>query len=249
MPSPPACGCTGTDTIWNPTATDELMRQCYFDHAMLRSVAKRLYDRSIRDHLPRKIKVYNGVALRIGRLLDTNVVDPDYKEGTVGPLREHTVCGDRITVIGGGFGVSTVVAAHIGEVTVYEGGLDMVEIIEDTVRLNRVEDAVEVRTAIVSEGNDVYGDSIADERVSPRELEPCDVLEMDCEGAEKRILEEMDIEPRVIVVECHPTFGVDPQGIRELLEDRGYDVVNRWELDGGNVTFTALSGSSEQERK
>lgn len=208
---------------------------------MLRSLGQRLYDRTIREHLPRKIKVYNGVALPIGRLFDINVVNAEYKEGTMQSLRTHTQCDDRVTVIGGGFGVSTVIAARIADVTVYEGGLEMVEIIEETAWLNRVEESVEVRPAIVSEGNNVYGDAIADERVAPADLDPCDVLEMDCEGAEQHILEEMEIEPRAIIVESHPMFGVEPETIRDLLEERGYEIVDRFELENGAVTFTAVT--------
>ena len=41
---------------------------------VLRGLAHKLYDNTVRDHLPRKVKVYNGVSLNTGRLLDTNVV-------------------------------------------------------------------------------------------------------------------------------------------------------------------------------
>lgn len=212
---------------------------------MLKATAQRLYDSTIRDFLPRKIKVYSGVALGIGRLLDTNVVDPDYKAGTNDSLREYCLHDDHVVVIGGGLGVSAVVAAHAADsVTVYEGGIDFAEQVRETARLNRVEDAVAVREAIVAEDLDVYGQDITDTTVAPTELIDCDVLEMDCEGSEIRILEEMTIEPRVVIVESHPTLDAPHEQVKSLLVDQGYEIRDRHEVDGGNVTFTAVRTES-----
>jgi hypothetical protein len=214
---------------------------------MIKELVQSVYDSTIRDYLPRKIKVYNGVALGIGRLFDTNVVDPDYKQGTIGSLREYCEHDDHVVVIGGGLGVSAVVGAHAADtVTVYEGGIDIAERTRGTAGLNRVEDTITVTEAIVAEDRDVYGENITDTTVSPGEIEDCDVLEMDCEGAEVPILREMEIEPRVIIVESHPPFDAPPKQVRSLLTERGYEIVDRYELESGNVTFTAiLDGSSD----
>ena len=67
--------------------------------------------------------------------------------------------------------------------------------------------------------------------MSPRELPDCDVLNMDCEGAELPILEHMTVRPRVILVETHSQFGSPKQKILELLDNKGYDVVDI--LDAG----------------
>lgn len=208
---------------------------------MVRSVIQRLYDSTVREFLPRKIKVYSGVALRIGRLFDTNVIDPDYKQGTNNALRKYCENDDHVVVIGGGLGVSAVVAAHVSDsVTVYEGGLDPAELVRQTARLNCVEEDITVTEAIVAENRDVYGDDITDTTVSPTDLVDCDILEMDCEGAEVPILEQMVIEPRVIIVESHPTFGAPPDTVRSLLTDKGYKIENRYEQGNGNVTFTGV---------
>lgn len=213
---------------------------------MLKAVLQRLYDATIREHLPRKIKVYNGVAINFGRLLDTDVVDPDYKQGTIDPLREYTRHDDRVVVIGGGLGVSAVVAAHHGEsVVVYEGGVEWADRVRETADLNRVDGTIQVREAIVGDEFDVYGDDHTESRVAPSELPSCEVLEMDCEGAEQPILERLEIEPRIVIVETHPAFGVEPGEIREQLEVRGYDIVNRYELSTGNVTLTGRLGNAE----
>lgn len=208
---------------------------------MLKAATQTIYDSTIRDYLPRKIKVYNGVALSIGRLFDTNVVDPEYKQGTNDSLRTYCRHDDHVVVIGGGLGVSAVVAAHAADtVTVYEGGIEIADQVRETARLNRVEDAVSVTEAIVAEDRDVYGESITETTVSPADLEACDVLEMDCEGAEIPILQGMGIEPRVVIVESHPTFDAPPTEVRSLLTERGYEIVDRHDVDGGNVTFTAV---------
>jgi hypothetical protein len=189
--------------------------------------------------------VYNGVALGIGRLLDTNVVDPNYKQGTNDSLRKYGNHNDHVVVIGGGLGVSTVVAAHsANSVTVYEGGIEVAEQTRDAAKLNRVEDVVTVKEAVVAEGKDVYGNDITGTTVHPSELESCDILEMDCEGAEVPILQELEVKPRVIIVESHPTFDAPPARVRSLLTERGYKIVNRFELESGNVTFTATLDES-----
>jgi hypothetical protein len=208
---------------------------------MVRDYIQTLYDATIRNFLPRKIKVYNGVALRIGRLFDTTVVAPNYKQGTNDSLREYCKHDDHVVVIGGGLGVSAVVAAHEAQsVTAFEGGVEPAQQVRETANLNRVEDTVVVEEAIVADGNDIYGDEMSDTNVPPDELPDCDVLEMDCEGAEEPILDGMEIEPRVVIVESHPSFGVSPKTIRTQLDDRGYEVVDRFELESGNVTFTGI---------
>jgi hypothetical protein len=200
-----------------------------------------VYDSTIRYITPRKIKVYNGVALNVGRLFDTNVIVPEYKQGTIEPLRILTKEEDDVTVIGGGFGVSAVVAAHqASSVTVFEGSRKQANIVRETAKLNRVAKDVTVIEAIVGRAIDVYGESHADTVMQPSELDRCDVLEMDCEGAEEFILKELDITPRVIIVESHPQFGVTPESIRQHLMDNGYDIEGAFELQSGNLTFAAV---------
>ena len=58
----------------------------------------------------------------------------------------------------------------------------------------------------------------------PAEIPDCDVLEMDCEGAETSILSEMSIRPRVILVETHGCLGAPTSDVRDLLITIGYEV-------------------------
>ena len=58
----------------------------------------------------------------------------------------------------------------------------------------------------------------------PEGLPECDLLELDCEGAEVEILTRMKIQPRTILVETHGAQGAPTALSRRVLEDRGYDV-------------------------
>jgi hypothetical protein len=59
------------------------------------------------------------------------------------------------------------------------------------------------------------------------QLPSCDVLQLDCEGAEVGILREMTIQPRVILVETHGVFGAPTNLAASVLEKRGYVVSDR----------------------
>jgi hypothetical protein len=61
----------------------------------------------------------------------------------------------------------------------------------------------------------------------PSTVPECDVLDLDCEGAEVEILRELDFAPRVIVVEVHPHLGSPVEAVEAELAERGYDVVER----------------------
>ena len=60
--------------------------------------------------------------------------------------------------------------------------------------------------------------------MSAPQLPPCDVLELDCEGAEVDILQKMIIQPRGILVETHGLFGAPTVLVASLLQKRGYIV-------------------------
>lgn len=63
---------------------------------------------------------------------------------------------------------------------------------------------------------------------------------MDCEGSETAILDGMEITPRAVIVECHPTLDAPPEEVRPLLHECGYEIVDRFEAENGNITLTAV---------
>ena len=138
--------------------------------------------------------------------------------------------GDHVCIIGGGHGVTTVHAARQvgggGLVTVFEGG-QIASHVREVAQLNEVDDVVTVEEAIVGDLTNLYQGMADDaEVIDPADLPACDVLEMDCEQSELGILDGMQIRPRVLIVELHPTMYDAPNATPvELIEKMGYEMV------------------------
>jgi hypothetical protein len=156
---------------------------------------------------------------------------PGYEEALVKALHEHVNPGDKVVVVGVGMGVTCVIAARLsgpkGTVISFEGDGAGCEALSRVAKLNVVQDRIQNHHAIVGEAIGVYGSSFASRIVKPTELPACDVLELDCEGAEIMILREMPIAPRVIAVETHGFLGAPTDEVRTLLEARGYVVADK----------------------
>lgn len=158
-----------------------------------------------------------------------DVIDlPDYEFALVSALKKHVKKGDRIVVVGVGSGVTSVIAAlataETGQVDCYDGDIGGIEALDRVARLNGVQTRTKACHAIVGEAIGVYGDTIAAKIVHPSTLPPCDILELDCEGAEVCILRDMTITPRIIAVETHGFLGAPTDKVRDLLSSRGYQV-------------------------
>jgi hypothetical protein len=153
---------------------------------------------------------------------------PDYEQALVSALKAHVRGGDDVVVVGGGLGITCAVAAlaasETGHVNCFEGDLRGVEAVRRVASLNGVSKRVIAHHAVVGEAIGVYGDAVASTVVRPFDLPPCDILELDCEGAEVGILQAMTIEPRAIAVETHGFLGAPTLAVRKLLESRGYRV-------------------------
>lgn len=198
-----------------------------------RGTVQRAYNRLVRPHLPYKLSTHNGVTARGAKLFDFTDRFPDYEAAIIDALRTRVKEGDDVVVVGGGFGVSSVVAANqtgpTGTVRTYEGGAEQVDLVTETLEMNDVADRVTVEHAIVGDAVSLYtppGDAAV---VDGPDLPACDVLEMDCEGAELEILRSLSIRPRVIVVETHAVFDAPEADVRSELDRLGYDVVDRGE--------------------
>jgi len=179
-----------------------------------------------------RTRTMNGVAVPSVEPVDGRDHYPDHEQAPIRSLRRHVRRGDDVVVVGGGWGVTTVVAARMthfeGSVTTFEPTSRMLETIERTVTTNRVEDLVTLRHAAigrVSDSNEQYFGPVDSESRSPEALPACDVLELDCEGAELSILRELGVAPRLVIVECHPHLGAPEADVRTALDDRGYEVI------------------------
>ena len=78
--------------------------------------------------------------------------------------------------------------------------------------------------AVSAAGENLWGETVADDAVSAADMPDVDVLELDCEGVELDILRNMGQRPRVLIVEAHPQFGVDLADVRSLMTENGYTI-------------------------
>lgn len=197
-------------------------------------------------------RVLNGVAVP-GTEFDADVDSyPEHENAVVRALRRHVRRGDTVVVVGGGWGATTVVAARMthfeGDVTVYEPSSRMRGVLQRTIRANSVDDVVTVEHAAVGSVSDsserIFGLGEPDV-VSPADIPTCNVLDLDCEGAELEILQELDFRPRLITVEAHPHLGCPHDEIESQLDRLGYDVVDREpiERDDDIVNYVAMRES------
>lgn len=186
-----------------------------------------LYNRFIRPRLPKtKYRICAGIAVQDKALLDLGPRHyPEYKAGLLEGIRETVDDGDTVVIVGGGRGVSTIHCARAGadEVIALEAAASMIETAEQTLSENYVPEgcSVEFKHALVGEAVEVYGAYDDAEFVAPNELPECDVLVMDCEGAERSILAGVEGVDAAVVIEGHPERGVDPDLVRDELRRIG----------------------------
>ncbi|WP_126661902.1 hypothetical protein [Haloterrigena salifodinae] len=192
----------------------------------LQSLVQSAYNRFLRPFLPKKLAVYNGVPIRAVKLLDQQVTFPDYEKPLIESVRCHANKGDTIVQIGGGRGPSTVAAVRAvepsGHVIVYEGSPKYISKIKETLHLNNVSEFVDIQLKIVGEDRDVWGKTDNVEIIEPERIPNCDVLVLDCEGAEQVILPRFNCTPETLIVESHGQLGSPTEDVKQKVEERGY---------------------------
>lgn len=156
----------------------------------------------------------------------------DYEHQLIIALRQHVMPNSHVVVVGGGAGITATVAAgqvgDAGSVTCYEASRAQLSIIRECFDRNNVQDRVDLRFATVGEAIHLYdGGADAGPLLRPQDLPACDVLELDCEGAERAVLRDMTIRPGVVIVETHGQFGAPTDAVRARLQAIGYDVEDR----------------------
>lgn len=202
-----------------------------------------LYSRTAVAILPRRSVRYNGIDVEKARLFDEILPwrspkdRPNYESGLIAGIENHIKQGDDTVIVGGGWGVTAVKAAekvkNDGTVTVYEGSVKEVKRVRRTVETNGYDDVVTVKHAIVGTALNLRGDSGDATIVNPDNLPQCDVLELDCEGAEIEILNGLTISPDVILVETHGQYDAPTDEVESILSDKSYSVVKNVVADEG----------------
>lgn len=190
--------------------------------------------RKISPILPQIYREYNGVMVPSHKFLGGFVpfVDtqhkPNYEEGIVNSLEENVQEGDRVTILGGGNGVSAVKASQLsgesGNVKVYEASKEQISCTRKTFKKNNIEN-VELNHGLVGSKVNAWGSTEGARKISPHELEACDVLEMDIEGSELEVLENLEIKPRILIVETHGSLGSPTEVVKEKIENLNYEIV------------------------
>ena len=178
----------------------------------------------------RKIAVFNGVAVRGASLSSKIDIFPEHEAELISAIRNYVESGENALVVGGGSGASTVAVAHQvgikGTVITYEGNKNSVDVVNDTINLNKVQNRVSVKHVIVEKPIHLMGFIGKAPTLLAKDFPACDVLVMDCEGAELPILQNLIIKPRLIIVETHPMFDSPEEKIIELLKNLGYDIIS-----------------------
>jgi len=160
---------------------------------------------------------------------------PKHESAIISALKNHVCEGDDIVVVGAGTGTTSIIAAKqagkSGSVIAYDGSDRQVKKAKQVFVLNDVEDRCDVQQRVVGPAIHLASsehDTTSEHKSLPiAELPECDVLELDCEGAEKTIVEKMQIRPRVIIAETHPHFDSSPEQITDLLENKDYEVIKK----------------------
>lgn len=155
-----------------------------------------------------------------------------YEEQLIASLRAHVRSGFDVVIVGGGTGITAAAAAKLvgdgGSVTCYEASSAQLAAIRACCRRNDIAHRVDLRFATVGIPAHVYGrrKSRNGPLTHARDLPGCDVLELDCEGAERVVLAEMTIRPGVIIVETHGQYGSPTGQVFNQLVRMGYAVTD-----------------------
>ncbi|MDG5776195.1 hypothetical protein VB773_02365 [Haloarculaceae archaeon H-GB2-1] len=164
-----------------------------------------------------------------------------YESGLIAGISEHVDEGDDVVIVGGGRGITAVRAAEqvgeTGTVTVFEGASECIGRIKQTARLNSVADRIAVYHRIVGSTENLKGSRKGAARLSPSELPECDVLELDCEGAEIEILDGIEFRPRVVLVETHGLYDTPSEAVKTMLENQSYSITSEQVADEGRSDF------------
>jgi hypothetical protein len=207
---------------------------------------KQSYNHFVAPILPNTQAEYNGVQVLAAKLFDRhlpwrNKHNPHYENGIIESLVQNAVPSDRVVIVGGGWGVTAVRSAKLvgpnGKVTVFEGSKSQVAKIKSTIELNDVTNEIEINHAIVGPEIRMYGHIGNADYVSPFELPECEILELDCEGSELDILQNLEIRPRVIIVESHGMYNSSSKNVMDNLKSLDYRVKSVSLAEKSNENF------------
>ncbi len=202
-----------------------------------------IWKNSIRRILPYTgYQTYNNVKIRRRKpadgILGIYRDKPSYEENYTELIRSNVSEGDKVIVVGGWYGVSSIAAAKLtgeqGLVVTYEATKKGAERVRDVAELNDVSEIIDVRNRVVGcDVKQLQGESeLTDEYLDSSDLEADDVLAIDCDGCEFNLLENLSSSPEIIIVEHHGagegqgrlSFEYDEEKLKDILDSKGYEV-------------------------
>jgi hypothetical protein len=190
----------------------------------LKPIPQVAYNRLLREQLPRAPTVsFEDVTVLKRRLCDLTYQFRDDEAVECRAILDVVRPGDHVIVVGGGFGVSTVVAARAagtdGQVTVFEAVPEFADLTRWAVQNNHTPAEVTIHRRPVGEVSESSAEQFGDPvttPLDPEHLPDADVWHLDCEGAEEMILTRGDAPSRT-VIEVHPTM-CDEQAVLHALD-------------------------------
>lgn len=149
---------------------------------------------------------------------------PDYESNTISAIKKYVRQGDKVTVVGGGYGITAIAAIEQGGVvTVIEASKDRVQTISEIWKQYNLKGSI--IHGYVGSPISLWGELDGANKID--QLPDCDILELDCEGAEREILSNLNVSPRVIIVESHGHLGSPSKLIKDQLQNLGYNITSK----------------------
>lgn len=153
----------------------------------------------------------------------------------------------KILAVGIGSGISLIYNCKLDRNNKFigiEASINQIEITKSNAKLNYVSDEqYKIIEGFAGNSKGVYGDKsqISKRMVDINEYD-VDVLELDCEGSEIELLENLKIHPKYIIVEMHPTkIVINIQEVLRNLKNKGYVLVEAKNVAGANIELGKLN--------
>jgi hypothetical protein len=153
---------------------------------------------------------------------DPRTYNPTYEGPEVDGVKKFVSGRDDVVVIGGGYGVTAVHAANntSGRVTVVEADQERYQNLTRTFEANGVSNQIRSLFGYLGDLHIDLDDSDIP-MIAYQDIPEADVWDMDCEGAEVEILQNLPYKPSVILVETHDNHDE----VTNLLESNGYELL------------------------
>jgi hypothetical protein len=183
--------------------------------------------------------------------------DPNNYRDELGILLSHDDIykeDDTILAVGVGSGISLIHNCKKdrgpGSFIGIDGSKDQIELAKNNARLNELDfSKFKLIEGFVGNPTNIYG---SDNQITTKIIDinhmDFDILELDCEGAEIEILQNLTARPRHIIVEMHPMYrDIDIDDFLEMMNSKGYVIANIYTVNGDVVISEEIQMFFEYE--